>query len=240
LTAGFIIWGDTSPCFIIKAEGPILGNGSISDPALIVRNFSTGEIIDANNSWANHPSATLVDLTGFAPSNPKEAALAIRLGQGLYLAELYSVLEQEAGGDSIVAVTKLPEDALQQTSCDTERTPQATPAIDTKPGDPEQLQVQISQPIAESNRYLKNQPINYIGELITEASGNASYEWDFGAGAQVDAGYSPSAQQGIIRYAQAGQKTVRLTVSVNGLSQTTETVITIGESPNAPDRSGGK
>ena len=227
LTAGFIVTGDASRCFVIKAEGPFLDGSAISDPALIVRRYDPshaegGEIIDANNNWADHPSAPVVQAGGFTPQIPQEAALALRLDEGLYLAELYSVFADEASRDSIVAVTELPESALKKSSCDSEPTPNPAPIVSSQ-----NIEAHISQPI--NRAYYSGQAIPYVGEVIGVGN-NATYQWDFGSNAQLSAGNSANARAGLVRYGQEGTKTIKLTVTANGLSHSAQTTVRIRSS----------
>jgi len=225
LTAGFIVNGDSSRCFIVKAEGPYLGGGAISDPALIVRRYDPthpdgGEIIDANNNWADHPSAEMVITAGFAPADAREAALAVRLTQGVYLAELYSVFKAEKGGDSIVAVTELPETFLQQASCDTDRITKATPTISAA----DQVNVVILQPNDGKLDYYEGNPIPYQAEVISNNAATPLYQWDFGLGAQLSAGNATDGRGGVVRYGSSGSRTVQLSVRVNGLDYQAKSV----------------
>ncbi|MEZ5590755.1 MAG: hypothetical protein R3F53_08630 [Gammaproteobacteria bacterium] len=214
--------GQASRCFVVKAEGPYLGANAISDPALIVRDFTTNRILDSNNNWADHPSANLIQTAGLKPQIGKESALAIRLSEGIYVAELYSVFLNEAGKDSIIAVTELPEASLEGASCDTTRTPTPAPKIEGGA-----IQAFISQPVAAGLGALyTGQLIYYSGNAITQ-SGNAKFQWDFGSSAQFNSDMALSAPSGFIRYGQEGEKTIRLTVTVNGVSSTTQTTIRV-------------
>jgi len=224
LIAGFIVDGDSARCFIVKAEGPSLGNGTISDPALIVRNFLTGEVIDVSNNWADHPSAAMLAAAGFAPVDEREAALAVRLAQGQYLAELYSVFVAEEGGDSIVAVTELPEEFLREESCDTTRIIEVTPVIPDDPNVGEQVKVIIQQPLSAGLNYYAGDPVVFQGEAVGNISNSPTYRWNLGTGAQLSAGNSIEKPKGIVRYGSAGERTVELTVTVNGREYQAEPV----------------
>ena len=228
LRAGFIVNGDSARCFIVKAEGPHLGNGSISNPALIVRRYDPlhpdeGEIIDANDSWADHPSMAMVRAAGLAPTDSREAALAIRLTSGVYLAELYSVFEAEEGGDSIVAVTELPEVFLQQASCDTARITKATPTIPESPSVQEEVKVLIVKP-SSTGGYYQGADIHYQGDVITTIAEPPQYQWDFGSGVQWFREGNTMSRKGIINYGSAGNRILTLTVRANGRDYQAEPV----------------
>ena len=234
MTAGFITVGTESRCYVIKAEGPILnaGQAAVSDPALVVRNFQTGEAIDANDDWQDHPSAAIVKAS-FPPADSKEAALAIRLDQGIYIAELYSSRASEQGQDSIISVTELPEDKLQQFGCNTEKTPTVPPIINDKPSPVEPaLDVFISQP-ANNQKFDTGESITFKATTkIQPDTASASYNWNFGGKAQAS---STTESLATVRFNRPGRHAVNLTVnSNNGLSQTQQVIIEVIKT-EAPD-----
>lgn len=241
LDAGFIVFGTESRCFVIKAEGPFLnvGSSAVSDPALVVFSLEddTLPILDANDNWQDHPSATLVG-QAFQPVDSKEAALALRLSQGLYVARLYSSRSSEEGQDSIVSVTEAPESLLASGNCDTPPTPSIPPVLNDgppKPDDPPQkersLTAFINSPQAPGN-FSTGQFIAFTATAKTEPDASISYDWDFDTSANVT---FSSDRSGIVRYGSGGNKTIQVTTRANGLTTTDTITINVRE----PD-TGGK
>jgi len=238
MAAGFIAFGTESRCYVIKAEGPILGNGTgtVSDPALLVYGYDSSseqlELVDANDDWGDHPSANLIAQT-FPPSDGKEAALALRLPQGIYVAELYSTRSSEKGQDSIVSVTELPESLLDQGNCDLTRTAAIPPVLDDGPPRPDDPN---SPPAKQSLTAFISQPQNnssfVAGEFIVvkaiakaePESASIDYDWDFGNGAHVTMNSNRTAT---VRYLSTGNKTINLTTRANGLTESTALTLTI-------------
>lgn len=100
--AGFVVAGDQPRRVIIRGIGPSLVNfgisGALSNPMLTVRNAG-GVIVARNDDWqAPLPATQVVGVrelsvadSGFAPSNPLEAAVALELPPGAYTAVLEGV-----------------------------------------------------------------------------------------------------------------------------------------------------
>jgi hypothetical protein len=91
--AGFIL-GDASGAgnIVIRGLGPSLATAgvtnSLSNPTLELRN-GDGVLVAANNDWHDDPvQATKLMATGLAPSDDREAALAVTLTPGRYTALL--------------------------------------------------------------------------------------------------------------------------------------------------------
>ncbi len=105
LRTGFIIDGGAgSRRLLIKGEGPILGlPGVLADPRLRLSNFFTGEVIETNDNWRDHPSAAEVEALA-PPASDREAAFVIELPPGVYIAELSGV--DGGTGLGLVAVTE--------------------------------------------------------------------------------------------------------------------------------------
>ena len=108
-SSGFIVSGSGTKKFLIKGEGAILGMpGVIPDPVLRLYDLTTGETIDTNDNWRDHPSAAEVE--AFAPpADDLEAAFVVELGQGQYVAELSG--KNGASGLGLVAVTEIDQES---------------------------------------------------------------------------------------------------------------------------------
>ena len=75
----------------------------LADPRLRLINHFTGEVIETNDNWRDHPTAAEVE--GLAPpASDKEAAFVIELPPGAYIAELSGV--GDSTGLGLVAVTE--------------------------------------------------------------------------------------------------------------------------------------
>ena len=86
--AGFIISGDTKKCVVVRSRGqsvdvPVT---RLEDPTLTLRSGNT--IIDENDNWQDHPTASLVAELGKQPADALDAALHICLDPGAYTAQL--------------------------------------------------------------------------------------------------------------------------------------------------------
>ncbi len=128
MIAGFIVTGSETRCYIVKAEG--VGTPAMADPALVVGDLQ-GVIVDANDQWRDHPSAPLVEAAGFAPPRDSEAALALRLSQGVYLAELFSMGHSGNGDRAIIAATEVPATVAAQYDCEASTPYRPIPVDDT-------------------------------------------------------------------------------------------------------------
>jgi len=91
--AGFILGNQSSAnSLVIRGIGPSLASAGVANfltnPALELRN-KDGALIAANNDWQDNPvQAAQLIATGLAPSDKREAALAVSLQPGLYTALL--------------------------------------------------------------------------------------------------------------------------------------------------------
>ncbi|MEZ5590820.1 MAG: PKD domain-containing protein [Gammaproteobacteria bacterium] len=100
--AGFIVSGLDSADFVIMGERM---NGSALNPRLRLTDIE-GEIEYAsNNDWQTHPTASEVELLDRAPGSLTDAAFAITLEPGIYLAWL----ESETGelGQGLISITEV-------------------------------------------------------------------------------------------------------------------------------------
>ena len=108
---GFVIAGSQPQRVVIRALGPSLTAagvaGVLSNPALVVRD-AAGALVAQNDDWqtqiAGAPASRVVDIasTSFAPSNPREAAVALALLPGAYTAIISGV-----GGETGVALVEV-------------------------------------------------------------------------------------------------------------------------------------
>ncbi len=84
LIGGFIINGLAAKKVVLRAIGPSLPvPGKLADPVLELHD-GTGAMIAQNDNWNAHRADTLI--TGLAPANEHEAAIAITLPPGRYTA----------------------------------------------------------------------------------------------------------------------------------------------------------
>jgi hypothetical protein len=88
MIGGFIIAGEVPKDVILRAIGPSLGasgvNGAMTDPALRLYD-STGAVVASNNNWRSDQSEMIED-TGLASTDDREAALVATLAPGAYTA----------------------------------------------------------------------------------------------------------------------------------------------------------
>ena len=103
LIGGFIISGAEPKKLILRAIGPSLAAGGISnvmsDPMLTVYD-STGKMIASNDDWSTSAQAAQIAATGVAPTARAEAALIATLPSGSYTA----VVSGQDNGQGIALV----------------------------------------------------------------------------------------------------------------------------------------
>ena len=89
LIGGFIVGGNQTKEVVVRALGPSLGasgvSGALSDPTVELRDAS-GNLVDSNDNWGNHPKAAQIQSEGLAPTQPVESALQVTLNPGSYTA----------------------------------------------------------------------------------------------------------------------------------------------------------
>lgn len=101
MIAGFIVQGDTKR-FAVMGEDM----GGMRNPQLRVTRFPSGEELAYNDDWLADPGqAEEIEASLRAPGGPRDAALAIDLPQGVYLATLNG--RDGAGGRGLVSVTEI-------------------------------------------------------------------------------------------------------------------------------------
>jgi hypothetical protein len=103
MIAGFIIGGSAPKTVAITATGPSLVPFGITDPlpnpTLTLVRQSDHAVIATNDNWQTDPNASLLQSTGFAPTDPHEAGLYATLPPGAYTA-----IVQDAAGNTGVSV----------------------------------------------------------------------------------------------------------------------------------------
>ncbi|MGF1528238.1 MAG: M4 family metallopeptidase [Candidatus Competibacterales bacterium] len=89
LVAGLIVKGAPQR-FVIYGENAIPGASSgLQDPVLRLTDAFSGALVEANDDWRTHPTASeVVASTGRGPTSILDAAFAVTLPQGVYLAQL--------------------------------------------------------------------------------------------------------------------------------------------------------
>lgn len=89
LFAGFFVGGTESKQILVRAIGPSLATGGVSnplaDPTLEFFN-GQGTKIDENDDWMTSPQKTQIQTSGLAPTNAKESAVLQTLAAGPYTA----------------------------------------------------------------------------------------------------------------------------------------------------------
>jgi len=90
MIGGFVILGNGPQTVVIRAIGPSLANfgvaGALQNPQIQLVRQSDQTIIATNDDWVNAPNASLIQSSGFAPSNSFESAILITLDPGAYTA----------------------------------------------------------------------------------------------------------------------------------------------------------
>ena len=88
MIGGFIIQGDAPQTVVVRARGPSLApfgiTNALQDPVLQL--FAGQTVIATNDDWQSSPDAAVIQSSGFAPSDAKEAVIRITLPPGAYTA----------------------------------------------------------------------------------------------------------------------------------------------------------
>jgi Fibronectin type III domain len=86
MIGGFVVAGDVPKKIILRAIGPSLAafglSGAMADPTLRLYD-STGAVVASNDNWRSDQSQLIED-TGLAPADDREAALIATLAPGSY------------------------------------------------------------------------------------------------------------------------------------------------------------
>jgi len=106
LIAGLIIRGTGPQQVVVRARGPTLTplgvTGALADPMLQLFQSSDGTVLGVNDNWQTASNAAALQASGFAPSDPAEAALLVTLAPGAY-----TVMVTGAGNTSGVAIVEV-------------------------------------------------------------------------------------------------------------------------------------
>jgi hypothetical protein len=105
MIGGFVVYG--SPLtVVVTAKGPSLAQfgvpNTLPDPTLTLVRIADGAVVAFNDNWGTAQNAGDLQASGFAPSNPLEAAVLITLAPGAYTAIVNGV--NNATGIGIVEV----------------------------------------------------------------------------------------------------------------------------------------
>jgi len=103
MIAGFIVDGNGPQTVLVRAAGPSLVpfgiTNPLSNPTLQLVRQSDSTVIATNDDWQSAPNAAAITATGFAPTDPNEAAILMTLAPGAYTA-----IVSGAGGGTGVSV----------------------------------------------------------------------------------------------------------------------------------------
>jgi hypothetical protein len=104
LIGGFIIGGSTPKTVVVRARGPSFAGsgltGFLQNPQLQL--FSGQTSIGFNDNWQDAANAAFLQSSGYAPSDPLEAALLVTLGPGGYTA-----IVSGAGGGTGIGIVEI-------------------------------------------------------------------------------------------------------------------------------------
>jgi hypothetical protein len=105
MIAGLIIVGDSPQSVVVRARGPSLAAGGITNalenPTLTLVRTSDARVMATNDNWQTAQNAGNLVTSGFAPTDAKEAAVLVTLEPGAYTAVVEGV-----GGSSGVAIVE--------------------------------------------------------------------------------------------------------------------------------------
>ena len=102
--AGFIVSGeDGGRRFVVMGEGL----DGLTDPMIEVTNINRNQSFGSNDNWRDHATADEVVSKDRAPRGELDAALALTLEQGIYLAILKG--KNGATGRGLISVTEVPD-----------------------------------------------------------------------------------------------------------------------------------
>ena len=90
MIGGLVIGGSANKTVAITATGPSLAaygiTNPLANPTLTLVRQSDNAIIATNDDWQTDPNAALLQASGFAPTDPREAGLYVNLPPGAYTA----------------------------------------------------------------------------------------------------------------------------------------------------------
>jgi hypothetical protein len=120
MIGGFTISGSQSKTVLVRALGPTLAsygvNGVLTDPAVELHD-STGAVIASNDDWQSGGQAPQISASGYAPANPKEAALIATVPPGAYTAVVHG--SGNTSGVALVEVYQLDSNASKLSNLST-------------------------------------------------------------------------------------------------------------------------
>jgi hypothetical protein len=106
MIGGFVVQGDAPQTVVVRARGPSLVpfgiTNALANPTLQLVRSSDQATIATNDDWGNASNSADVAASGFAPSNPLEAAILITLQPGAYTA-----IVTGAGGGTGVGIVEV-------------------------------------------------------------------------------------------------------------------------------------
>ena len=106
MIGGFVIQGSAPQTVVIRARGPSLVpfgiTNALADPQIQLVRSSDQATIATNDDWGSAPNASAIAASGFAPSDPREAAILITLPPGAYTAIVRGV-----GGGTGVGIVEV-------------------------------------------------------------------------------------------------------------------------------------
>jgi hypothetical protein len=105
MIAGVFIQGDSPQTIVVRARGPSLVAAGITNaldnPTLTLVRTSDAKVIATNDNWQTAQNAGDLRTSGFAPDDPKEAAVLVTLEPGAYTA-----IVEGAGNSTGVAIVE--------------------------------------------------------------------------------------------------------------------------------------
>ena len=109
MIGGFIIGGTTPKTVAVVAVGPSLASAGIldplADPTLTLVRSADGAVLATNDNWQDAPNAAEIQVSGFAPADPREPAILMTLPPGAYTAIVRGV--NGTTGVGLVAVDEV-------------------------------------------------------------------------------------------------------------------------------------
>ena len=104
MIGGFIIQGSGPQTVVVRARGPSLAPlgiaGPLNDPVLQL--FSGQTLMATNDNWSAATNSAQLQASGFAPADPREAAILVTLDPGAYTA-----IVRGAGGTTGVGIVEV-------------------------------------------------------------------------------------------------------------------------------------
>ena len=90
MIGGFVIGGSANKTVAITATGPSLAafgiTNPLANPTLTLVRSSDQSVVATNDDWQTDANASLLQASGFAPSDPREPGLYVNLPPGAYTA----------------------------------------------------------------------------------------------------------------------------------------------------------